>query len=435
MGLPLFITPVEPEVASKAAEKIASQPRSSIRRQRTLRGPHARLTAEARRRRILGLMPEAEQYEDVPEGQRGNEPNYTEGDSLASSSGLSRALRLERLRMRDPLSFEREHASILHIDGPLMPPVPESRDYSVAEERQREIYRLRHARQSLRRMSRRHPAPTPPYTDMDLAFTRQADSPRLSSSLTPVLSPSRQASTGSMPSPPHRSLEENDFTNISGGPPTTETAGRSSLSEEAQFLSRQRSVVNAMRLRRLNRQARLDGLGDRDRSLSPEGGAAWDILLTSITPDPQVPSAGSSFASISAAAAAASSPSGSGPSSGSASASTSMTSLDATGEHECDVSDSGTNTEDEEEDIYEIQELSGNGGRGDRFWRSYADVVTARAERRAERPLDQEVGLGDMRRIMSRLARREELLNDVQHDQATRALRQERTRRDADGSY
>lgn len=38
----------------------------------------------------------------------------------------------------------------------------------------------------------------------------------------------------------------------------------------------------------------LDGLGDRERSLSPEG---WDTLLTTLTPDPQPPSANASFAS------------------------------------------------------------------------------------------------------------------------------------------
>ncbi|KAL7814414.1 hypothetical protein V8C26DRAFT_143773 [Trichoderma gracile] len=40
-----------------------------------------------------------------------------------------------------------------------------------------------------------------------------------------------------------------------------------------------------------------DGLGDRDRSLSPEG---WDTLLSTLTPDPQPPSATSSFASAAA---------------------------------------------------------------------------------------------------------------------------------------
>lgn len=51
---------------------------------------------------------------------------------------------------------------------------------------------------------------------------------------------------------------------------------------------------------------RMDGLGDRERSLSPE---VWDTLLSTLTPDPQPPSAGSSFASVAASQTA-------GPSSG-----------------------------------------------------------------------------------------------------------------------
>ena len=161
------------------------------------------------------------------------------------------------------------------------------------------------------------------------------------------------------------------------------------------------------RSRRLIRQARLDGLGDRDRSLSPEGGAAWDTLLTSITPDPQPPSAGSSFASASAAAAASSS-SASGPSS----ASTSMTSVGRTEDsptlRDCDISDSGSNTEDEEEDMYGLQDF--NRHRGDRFWRTYADVVTARADRVARHSGSGDTEhLGGMHRIISRLAEREDI--------------------------
>ncbi|KAB5572602.1 hypothetical protein GE09DRAFT_678056 [Coniochaeta sp. 2T2.1] len=45
-------------------------------------------------------------------------------------------------------------------------------------------------------------------------------------------------------------------------------------------------------------RTRVDGLGDRDRSLSPEGDDAWDTLLTTVTPDPQPPSVSSSFASF-----------------------------------------------------------------------------------------------------------------------------------------
>ncbi|KAF7545807.1 hypothetical protein G7046_g9469 [Stylonectria norvegica] len=48
------------------------------------------------------------------------------------------------------------------------------------------------------------------------------------------------------------------------------------------------------RRRNLDLQYGVDGLGDRERSLSPE---RWNTLLTTLTPDPQPPSAGSSFAS------------------------------------------------------------------------------------------------------------------------------------------
>lgn len=165
------------------------------------------------------------------------------------------------------------------------------------------------------------------------------------------------------------------------------------------------------RSRRLMRQARLDGLGDRDRSLSPDGGAnAWDTLLTSITPDPQPPSAGSSFASISASAATSSN-------SGPVTASISMTSLrtsDSPNLRDCDVSDSGSNTEEEEEeeeeDMYELHEFNGSRTRGDRFWRTYAEVVTSRADRAARNDgAGDTEHLGGMHRIISRLAERDEI--------------------------
>lgn len=52
-----------------------------------------------------------------------------------------------------------------------------------------------------------------------------------------------------------------------------------------------------------HRAAPLDGLGDRERSLSPDANGTWDTLLTTLTPDPQPPSAGSSFASATASTA------------------------------------------------------------------------------------------------------------------------------------
>jgi len=147
----------------------------------------------------------------------------------------------------------------------------------------------------------------------------------------------------------------------------------------------------------------MDGLGDRDRSLSPEGGGAWDTLLTSIPPDPQPPSASSSFTSSSAAVAA------SQPTSGS----TSMTSL-ARAESptigDCDLaSDSGSNSDDE--DMYELLQIGRS--RGDRFLRSYADVVTARDNREDREDYRERQSTAahtrDVRRIILRLASTDEI--------------------------
>lgn len=63
----------------------------------------------------------------------------------------------------------------------------------------------------------------------------------------------------------------------------------------------QRSVNEA---NRANRESVVDGLGDRQRSMSPDddhANDAWETLLTTITPDTTLPSASSSFTSASAA--------------------------------------------------------------------------------------------------------------------------------------
>lgn len=182
-------------------------------------------------------------------------------------------------------------------------------------------------------------------------------------------------------------------------------AQRSSLAERVEALNRA-SSSNSEARRRILRQARLDGLGDRDRSLSPDAGiSSWDTLLGTITPDPQPPSAGSSFASSAAAAA---SSSNSGP----ASASTSLTSIDnaeATDAelpalNDCDVSDDASNTEEEEEDMYELREFN---SRRPRSWRSYENAMTAQADRAARTPDDEH--MDSMHAIISRLAERDEI--------------------------
>jgi hypothetical protein len=170
--------------------------------------------------------------------------------------------------------------------------------------------------------------------------------------------------------------------------------------------------IEARRLR--VRAARLDGLGDRDRSLSPDGDGAWETMLTTLTPDPQLPSVGSSFASVSAATSASSSVESSGTSlTPMGSSQNPIDTANVAVENVCDLLEdsqdsssvmSDTEVEDDD-DLYEL----GDDAR-DRFWRSYADVVASRADRvaRYHGAADSD-NLGGMQRIMRRLARREDI--------------------------
>lgn len=154
-----------------------------------------------------------------------------------------------------------------------------------------------------------------------------------------------------------------------------------------------------------------DGLGDRERSLSPEV-AAWDTLLSSIAPDPQAPSAGSSFASSAAAAA----------SSGPVSAGTSMTSHDAVSANDsgdanydiCEASDPPTGDEDDDED----SELRGVNHTARRLNRTYADAMlvdeVARYTRRSaeadRNPWDGEgEGIHGLQQIIAGLSERDDV--------------------------
>lgn len=79
----------------------------------------------------------------------------------------------------------------------------------------------------------------------------------------------------------------------------------------------------------------VDGLGDRNRSLSPESSTVWDTIFTTLTPDPRAPSADSSFASATASASASQSRSQN-------TATTSRTSFadpSAADDHPCEIGD------------------------------------------------------------------------------------------------
>ncbi|KAI9163003.1 hypothetical protein HJFPF1_04600 [Paramyrothecium foliicola] len=77
---------------------------------------------------------------------------------------------------------------------------------------------------------------------------------------------------------------------------------RTGASARRAWRQQSRLARNHLARRGLSSRRGVDGLGDRDRSLSPE---VWDTLLSTLTPDPQPPSASSSFASAAASQTAA----------------------------------------------------------------------------------------------------------------------------------
>lgn len=189
----IFVVPTEPDAAIKAAEKVASGPRSSIRRQRAVRRTQAPVSVENIRRRVQSMVADSstDRYEVWENAARDPPPPPRRPElSSASPARGARTAEDERMRIRDTISFERQHPPNVVIDGPLMPPAPEPRDYASADVRRREIQRILEMRRDLRRIARRRPAPTPPYTDTDLALMARmgTESPRPSSG-TPARSP------------------------------------------------------------------------------------------------------------------------------------------------------------------------------------------------------------------------------------------------------
>ncbi|KAI5925108.1 hypothetical protein F4810DRAFT_89251 [Camillea tinctor] len=195
---------------------------------------------------------------------------------------------------------------------------------------------------------------------------------------------------------------------------------RRSLAREQDRHRQSRSLLDRPRRRasvdfhRRHRVRYVDGLGDRDRSLSPEGDSVWDTLQSTLTPDPQPPSVGSSFASTSASAVASQSTNAS-------SSNTSITSPEerTATEPPCDPVNENSDTDGEEEEDRDRQpEASRRPTPHGR--RSYADVVgdhgNAPETRSRQSPEDSEntesdrlEWLSGMHRIVRGLAARQDI--------------------------
>jgi hypothetical protein len=168
-----------------------------------------------------------------------------------------------------------------------------------------------------------------------------------------------------------------------------------------------RSVAERESGRRSGLRTRLDGLGDRDRSLSPEGDGAWETMLTTLTPDPQLPSAGSSFVSSSATASSASMTESSGTSLTSISRGNPPESMAFGIDGACDILDgsddsSDTSMDSDDESLY-------NAAIGNSSWYAYGDTIANTEEAARRSGATPRESLGGLRRIVRGLASREDI--------------------------
>ncbi|EWG40860.1 hypothetical protein FVEG_03110 [Fusarium verticillioides 7600] len=268
MGLPLFVAPVESDLPSKAAAKSSatSPPRSSIRRNiRT-----ERIERRAAHRRIFSIR------------DRLNDGSLQQSSTLTGRDGRSVPWAeagfppdLETTRGPDGLRRARPFRDVLREMAR-----SDERRRGMLEERINSLFR-----DGSNTQDRSNTNSQPPYDDWDLGWH---EDPR-----------PRPAVIVPLAAHPGRASEENRAQPQRLPSAVTHPVFTTDDSEE---MNQRRAHRSAMReaLRASNRvtrfapMQRVDGLGDRDRSLSPE---VWDTLLSTLTPDPQPPSAGSSFAS------------------------------------------------------------------------------------------------------------------------------------------
>ncbi|KAK6841590.1 hypothetical protein PG987_002450 [Apiospora arundinis] len=306
MGLPLYIAPVESDIASKPSTKSPTDPshaRSPIRRSERRRQLHE--TREHRLRLLAALQ--------------ANDDSLTQPELSGRASGIASptadALRTSRY---SPSTYD----DILGL-------VRDNRD----RRERREAFRSRpspHPETHIQHEESflRADGPEPRYVTWsnestpDLASTNWGQVVNLSNGGSLLYrSRLREANASSSNSPALYNVQPHNYpssasrlaqrlreTNSSGA---GTRASRLQVPDPGEYLEeyhRRRSEhPDAPRVSARPRTWRsvryVDGLGDRDRSLSPDDGGVWDTLQSTLTPDPQPPSVGSSFASTTASVA------------------------------------------------------------------------------------------------------------------------------------
>ncbi|KAI1177747.1 hypothetical protein F4777DRAFT_541150 [Nemania sp. FL0916] len=261
MGLPLYTPPVKSDLPLKSAVKSPADPahaRSSIRR-----GENRRRLQDVRehRLRMLSALQARDYNPSVPHG-RINRSISRPADGHRGSGRQSP--RFEDTRIAEAnrrlAADRRSHDSVQPPDPRDM--VPDGPDGLEDE---------------LNPMSSRP--------------ERSDGQPRESGSVPQYNAIFRYRNIGyAIPGLPARAVWRRD-----GDPNSDEI--RYDSRRHLEYLQNQLSSLEAINSQRHTWARYNDGLGDRERSLSPDEDGVWDTLQSTLTPDPQPPSVGSSFAS------------------------------------------------------------------------------------------------------------------------------------------
>ncbi|KAJ5570482.1 uncharacterized protein N7459_009912 [Penicillium hispanicum] len=265
MGIPMWREPSEADTFKSALEKDASAAaRSTIRRQPTLRRPSRHIT----RARGTGVL-SAFQSQILDGIQRGIGESHTGVRSPVLNFGIS----------EDGLDLDA------------------SRREALGRNTMRPSAQRRGDHTSRRSRTREHSFPDlPGHPDTQIRpHTVRVSSPSFTPNFAPAVA--YHTTVSSHPS--------SDGVRLPPLPPLRRTESRHHDSGPHIPSVLLRDYRNGSAPSRPGREAGIDGLGDRQRSPSPDGDRetdAWETLLSTITPDATLPSTDTSFSSTSASA-------------------------------------------------------------------------------------------------------------------------------------
>lgn len=310
MGLPLFIAPVESDLVCKAADKTSTTAplRSAIRRQSQL-DPRERRAAVRRhdtiRERIRERMANGTVRVATTTNPRGEPAPPWLADGFPPERQPSTRTQPSSAEGTDDLLGPRPFRDVLRemtqsndhrreqLEAQIHALFSSHEPGNIQTDRAA-IVRAGEERPSDTTWTSRWPAPSRPQLDHSRPLGAMA--PQFNYGEELLFPWTRDAATTQPAGSSSANTQQSTITQTTADMSGSNRRPRLDVTSRETVFPFARRSIRRTRNRGvpLQRTRAVDGLGDRDRSLSPE---VWDTLLTTLTPDPQPPSAGSSFAS------------------------------------------------------------------------------------------------------------------------------------------